>query len=41
VGNGGNFILKCNAKRYLLGVKGGNFIVGIFSKVLSFKVLAA
>jgi len=41
VGSGGNFILKCSAKRYLLGLKGGNFIVGILSKVLSLKVLAA
>jgi len=41
VGNGGNFILKCSAKRYLLGVKGGNFIVGILSKALSLRVLAA
>jgi len=40
VGNDGNLILKCSAKRYLLGVKGGNFIVGIFSKILSFKVRA-
>ena len=41
VGNDGNLILKCNAKRYLLGVKGGNFIVGILSKNLSLKVREA
>jgi len=31
VGKAGSFILKCNTKRYLLGVKGGNFVVGILS----------
>jgi len=41
VGSEGNLILKCNAKRYLLGMRGGNFIVGIFSKILSFKIRAA
>jgi len=41
VDNGGNFILKCGAKRYLLGIKGGNFIVGILLNVLSLKVLVA
>jgi hypothetical protein len=40
-GNGGIFILKCNAKRYLLGVKGRNFIMGSLSKNLSLRVLAA
>ena len=40
VGNDGNLILKCNAKRYLLGVRGRNFIVGILSKNLSLKVRA-
>ena len=40
VGNGENLILKWSAKRYLLGVKGGNFVEEILSKVLSLKVLA-
>ena len=35
VGSDGNLILKCKAKRYLLGVKEGNFIVGILSWILS------
>jgi len=41
VGSSGNLILKYTAKRYLLGMKGGNFVVGIFSKILSFKIRAA
>jgi len=31
VGKAGSFILKCNTKRYLLGEKGGNVIIGILS----------
>ena len=41
VGSDGNLILKCKAKRYLLGIKGGNFIEGSLSFILSLKVLAA
>jgi len=41
VGSGGNLVLKYKAKKYLLGVKGGNFIVWILALILSLKVLAA